>query len=241
MSSRDRAQARQLQVGFTTPAESRRGRGGGERQDRPAASSSNSGRGFTLSRGAPAQQLNSTPLMTTEQAAQQRRQLQTDRQEESRRRRDFNTDLTNSSRGPEPVTRTNGGGGGSGVATPREDMDDRTLARHTALLERVTMLVNDSSTKLSSFRSAVRQFRSNESGAKDMIDTIFHVLDRDVDATTGVVREIAELFDGDGERDKQKSVLEALNGFRVEVCLLSLRNVLWLTLATRPIPRAQHT
>lgn len=81
------------------------------------------------------------------------------------------------------------------------------------------MLVNDSSVKLQSFRSAVRQFRSNESGAKDMLDTVFNVLDRDVDATTGVMREIAGLFDGEGDRDKQRSVLEALNGFRVEVSL----------------------
>jgi len=81
------------------------------------------------------------------------------------------------------------------------------------------MLVNDSNVKLQSFRSAVRQFRNNESGAKDMLDTVFNVLDRDVDATTGVLREIAGLFDGDSEKDKQRSVLEALNGFRVEVSL----------------------
>lgn len=79
------------------------------------------------------------------------------------------------------------------------------------------MLVNDSNVKLQSFRSAVRQFRNNESGAKDMLDTVFNVLDRDVDPTTGVLREIAGLFDGDSEKDKQRSVLEALNGFRVEV------------------------
>ena len=81
----------------------------------------------------------------------------------------------------------------------------------------MTLLVNDSNVKLQSFRSAVRQYRNNESGAKDMIDTIFHVLDRDVDATSGVVRELAGLFEGDGEGGKQRSVLESLNGFRVEV------------------------
>ena len=79
------------------------------------------------------------------------------------------------------------------------------------------MLVSDSTVKLSSFRSAVRQFRHNESGAKDMIDTIFHILDLDVDSTMGVGREIASLFDSEGEKDKQTSILEALNGFRVEV------------------------
>lgn len=50
-----------------------------------------------------------------------------------------------------------------------------------------------------------------------MIDTIFNVLDRDVNATTSIIREISSLFDGEGEGDKHSAVLEALNGFRVEV------------------------
>jgi intracellular sulfur oxidation DsrE/DsrF family protein len=79
------------------------------------------------------------------------------------------------------------------------------------------MLVGDSSVKLLSFRSAFRQFQNHESRAKDMIDTVYNVLDRDTDATMGVVREVAGLFHGEGEKEKQASVLEALNGFRVEV------------------------
>ena len=50
-----------------------------------------------------------------------------------------------------------------------------------------------------------------------MIDTVYNVLDRDADSTMGIVREIAGLFDREGEKDKQVAVLEALNGFRVEV------------------------
>lgn len=79
------------------------------------------------------------------------------------------------------------------------------------------MLVNDSSNKLDSFRSAVRQYRNNESSAKDLVDTVFHVLDEDVDATTGVLREVAGLFENDSEKDKQSAVLEAVNGFRIRV------------------------
>ena len=91
--------------------------------------------------------------------------------------------------------------------------------RHAVLLSRVSILVADSPVKLSSFRSAVRQFYNNECGAKDMIDTVFNVLDRDADATMGVVREIGGLFDGEGEKDKLKTVLAALNGFHREVDL----------------------
>ena len=78
------------------------------------------------------------------------------------------------------------------------------------------MLVGESSTKLSSFRSAVRQFKNNESSANGMIDTIFNVLDRDIDAAVGVVRELANLFGAENDGDKKKAVLEAINGFRVE-------------------------
>jgi hypothetical protein len=76
------------------------------------------------------------------------------------------------------------------------------------------MLVSDSETKLAVFRSAVRQFRHNESGAKDMLDTIFNVLERDAEATTGVMKEVAEIFSSDAE--KQQSILETLNGWRAE-------------------------
>lgn len=79
------------------------------------------------------------------------------------------------------------------------------------------MLVGDSPTKLASFRSAVRQFKNNESGAKDMIDTLFHVLDQDRDSASGIAREIANLFRSEGDQDKERAVLEAVNAFRIEV------------------------
>ena len=81
------------------------------------------------------------------------------------------------------------------------------------------MLVNESENKLQSFRSAVRQYRNNESGARDMVDTIFNVLEQDVDSTTGVV----SLFESEGDNDKRGAILEALNGFRIEVCLMALK------------------
>jgi hypothetical protein len=167
--------------------------------------------------------------MNAAQQAQQRRQVQTDRHDDTRRRKNFNTGLTDSSRDAGSSTPASSGlrsgvqsgraspdETASGFATPREDVDDATAARHAALLSRMAMLVNDSPTKLTSFRAAVRQFKSNESTAKDMLDTIYNVLDNDADATAGVVREISNLFDADGERDKQRAILEAVNTFRVQ-------------------------
>ncbi|KAK1927275.1 putative cytoplasm protein [Papiliotrema laurentii] len=209
MSARDRAQARQLPIEFQSHADSRRG--GSSRHEAHSG-----GRGFTMNRAPQAQTLSSAPAMTAEQAAQQRRQIQTDRQEESRRRKGFETGLTDSRREQTSLANPDAGGSRSGYNTPREDVDDATAGRHAALLARMGMLVNDSSTKLQSFRAAVRQYRNNESGARDMVDTIYNVLDQDVDATTGVVREIASLFESEGDKDKRGAVLEALNGFRIE-------------------------
>jgi hypothetical protein len=65
------------------------------------------------------------------QAAQARRQAQTDRQEESnRRRRAFNTNLTETQREPEREI-------GSGFNTPREDVDEATAMFVSSLSPRI--------------------------------------------------------------------------------------------------------
>ncbi|WRT68595.1 uncharacterized protein IL334_005573 [Kwoniella shivajii] len=219
MSSRDRAQSRQIAVDFS--------------ENRRAGNRQHGSRGFTLAqpfdpaRGGPSriregpshQQLDQ-PNLTPVQKQQQERQLHKDRQEETRRRKAFATGLTRpdgQSGSHQSGTRNEtGNGSGSGFSTPREDIDEVTATRHAELLSRVAMLVSDSPTKLSSFRSAVRSYKNNESAAKDMVDTIFHVFDRDLDTTTGIVREISSLFSGEGDGEKERNVLEALNAFRVE-------------------------
>lgn len=210
MSQRDRAQARVVNIDFSA---------------RPAGSGGRSnagGRGFSMGQDVPHGQQLSAPPMNAQQAEQHRRQIATDQREESRRRRQFTTGLSESNGQTAPSSAAASGTqtpepSASGFSTPRADVDDATAARHAALLSRVSMLVGDSPTKLASFRSAVRQFKNNESGAKDMIDTLFHVLDQDRDSTAGVAREIANLFDSEGDKDKQRAVLEAVNAFRIEV------------------------
>lgn len=86
-------------------------------------------------------------------------------------------------------------------------------------------MVNDNENRMSSFQSAIRSFKHTESTAKDMIDTIYNVLDRDAQATSSIVREIGSIFEEDAEKDKAKAILEAINGFRAEVSC-RLREVL---------------
>lgn len=72
---------------------------------------------------------------------------------------------------------------------------------------------------MSSFRAAIRAFKNTESTAQGMIDTIYNVLDRDNHATIGLVKEIGQIFEVDGEKDKARNVLEAINGFKAQVSL----------------------
>lgn len=115
MSSRDKAQARHIPIDFNTRPES------------SLSAARSGGRGFTL---AGAQQL-AAPPMDERQQAQQRRQIQADRQEEGRRRKAFVTGLTNGNSGG---TENPGSGrrspeeAASGFATPRDDVDDATVA-----------------------------------------------------------------------------------------------------------------
>ncbi|WVR09437.1 hypothetical protein IAU60_006504 [Kwoniella sp. DSM 27419] len=222
MSARDKASARQVAVDFHSEQSARRSGGRSNRGH---------GQGFTLAqpfnassggqqriRDAPSHQQLEQPSLTPAQQAQQQRQVQRDKQEENSRRKAFSTGLSRpeGSGTPLPLPSRTQGGSASGFSTPREDVDEATASRHAELLSRVSMLVNDSETKLSAFRSAVRSFKSNESTAKDMLDTIYHVFDRNADVTTAILRELSSLFSGDGQKDKERAVLEAVNAFRVE-------------------------
>ncbi|ODN83658.1 hypothetical protein L202_01755 [Cryptococcus amylolentus CBS 6039] len=224
MSARDRAQARTLQLDFSRPSggESSGGRGfslGG----RNAGSSTGPSR--MRNDGPQVQALDDTPAMTPAMIAQQRRQMAVDREggtagassNQSARRRGFDGGLTR------PAGQATNGPARSGAATPvtsatpREDVDDVTVSRHEELLSRVTMLTGDSPTKLASFRHAVRSFKTNESSSRDMIDTIFNgVFELDLDVTVAIGREIAKLFASEGDKDKEKSILEAVSGLRAE-------------------------
>ncbi len=76
-------------------------------------------------------------------------------------------------------------------------------------------MVDFSETKMSSFRHSIRSFKNNESGAKDMVDTIYSVLERDADATLKIVREIASLMNDNEE--KMQAIYSAVNAFKADV------------------------
>jgi len=103
----------------------------------------------------------------------------------------------------------------SGTATPRIDEPEETNEMQTELLERVATMVEYSETKLSSFRHAIRSYKNNEAPARDLVDTVYSVLNRDSEDTLRVVKRIAETMRGDD--DKVRGILTALNAWKIDV------------------------
>lgn len=61
---------------------------------------------------------------------------------------------------------------------------------------------------------SLRSYRNSESAARDLISSIWNVLDQNLDASATIVNMIVDLLD---EEDKKKDLLSAWNGFKLEV------------------------
>ena len=62
---------------------------------------------------------------------------------------------------------------------------------------------------------SLRSYRNSESTARDLISSIWNVLDQNLDTSATIVNMIVDLLDGE---DKKKDLLNAWNGFKIEVC-----------------------
>lgn len=77
-------------------------------------------------------------------------------------------------------------------------------------------------------KAAVRSYRANESAARDLISTIWTISDHNLEGTAGVVNALVDFIE---EEDKKKDLLQAWNGFKIEVsrnvtkCSAGLTNV----------------
>lgn len=69
----------------------------------------------------------------------------------------------------------------------------------------------------------MRSYRVSESAARDLIQTTWTVLDREIEHTATVINLLVDLLDDD---EKKKDLLSAWNGFKVEVCS-SYLCILW--------------
>jgi hypothetical protein len=66
---------------------------------------------------------------------------------------------------------------------------------------------------VTAIRGAIRSFKASESSAKDMIGTIYTVLDENMNSMSTVINGLVPLFD----EEKRRDVLNVWNGMRIEV------------------------
>ncbi|GAA95526.1 uncharacterized protein L969DRAFT_45026 [Mixia osmundae IAM 14324] len=89
---------------------------------------------------------------------------------------------------------------------------DPVQERHASLLQKVASAVSGSDGKITAFKTAVRSFRAGEMAAEDLVDTIWHILNRATDVAAEIINDMAELLDND---DKARDVTRAWRNFSI--------------------------
>ncbi|KAI0362624.1 hypothetical protein OH77DRAFT_1584982 [Trametes cingulata] len=105
---------------------------------------------------------------------------------------------------------------GSNQQASRRQSPDSDLAdepRLSALVARLHGLAPNPTTAVPAVKAAVRSYKASESSARDLISTVWNILDRNLDGTASIVNALVDLVDDD---EKKHNLLSAWNGFKVE-------------------------
>ncbi|KAF5364596.1 hypothetical protein D9758_005587 [Tetrapyrgos nigripes] len=137
------------------------------------------------------------------------------------RRKDFGAALTAEGGNPSPAHSSGNtpGPGPSRRESPSpvrgdDDVQDpHAFERHTAFLTRLQSLAPNPAMAIPVVKAAIRGYRSSESSAKDLISTVWNVLDRQLDQTASIINAFVDLLD---DEDKKKDLLSSWNSFEVE-------------------------
>lgn len=87
--------------------------------------------------------------------------------------------------------------------------------RHSAFLARLQSFASNPTTAVPAVKAAIRGYRAAESSARDLITTIWNVLDCHLDHTASIVNAFVDLLE---EEDKKTDLLGSWKGFELEVC-----------------------
>jgi len=85
--------------------------------------------------------------------------------------------------------------------------------RAAVLVARISSLAPNPTAAVPAIQAAMRSYRVSESGARDLISTVWNILDRNLDGTASVVNLLVDALD---EEDKKRELLTAWNGFKIE-------------------------
>ncbi|KAI0636519.1 hypothetical protein C8Q77DRAFT_1154456 [Trametes polyzona] len=95
--------------------------------------------------------------------------------------------------------------------SPSPELGDE--PRLSALVARLHGLAPNPTTAVPAVKAAVRSYKANESSARDLISTVWNIIDRNLDGTASIVNALVDLVDDD---EKKTNLLAAWNGFKVE-------------------------
>ncbi|KAJ7187604.1 hypothetical protein GGX14DRAFT_611193 [Mycena pura] len=95
----------------------------------------------------------------------------------------------------------------------RADVDPAVAERHSAFLARLASLAPHPTTALPVARAAIRSFRASESSARDLISTLWSVVDARMEAASSIVNSLVDLLE---EHDQREAILAAWCDFEVE-------------------------
>lgn len=82
------------------------------------------------------------------------------------------------------------------------------------MLARVHSFAPNSTKAVSAVTASMRAYRTSETSARDLISTIWNVLDQNMDYTASIVSGFVDLLE---DEDKKKALLSAWNTFKIEV------------------------
>jgi hypothetical protein len=85
--------------------------------------------------------------------------------------------------------------------------------RYMAIFVRLRHLAPHPTNAIAGVKLALRDYTASQSGARDLISTIWSILDRDLDATASVVNLIVDFLE---DEEKKTALLSAWNGFKIE-------------------------
>ncbi|KAG8217953.1 hypothetical protein J3R82DRAFT_6124 [Butyriboletus roseoflavus] len=102
----------------------------------------------------------------------------------------------------------------SGRASPiREDVDPLVAERHAAFITRLQNVAPNPNNAATAVKAAMRGYRANESSARDLISTVWNVLDHNLDDTASIINGVIDLLE---EEEKKRYLLAAWNSFKIE-------------------------
>ncbi|KAJ7065851.1 hypothetical protein C8F01DRAFT_1126790 [Mycena amicta] len=131
-----------------------------------------------------------------------------------RRREGFGAQLTVEGESPAPTS----------IPTPpppppRADVDPAVADRHSTFLSRLASLAPNPTTAVPAAKAAIRSFHRSESSARDLISTLYTIVDSRMDAASSVVNALVDLLlsndNDDTEQQQREAVLGAWRDFEV--------------------------